>query len=77
MLGQLSWLPLRACVVDEDDDDGEGDALDDAAFATAAPPPTRTPATVRTAKAFRSRDMSDHLLRSCRAPVKSGDLKVP
>jgi hypothetical protein len=76
MLGQFM------CVVDEfdedDEDDEEGEGLDDAAFAMAAPPPTRTPVMVRAARAFRSRDfMFVHLLsKSCRAPVKTGHLRV-
>jgi hypothetical protein len=60
MWGQFAEL----CVLDEDDeDDGVDEELLVAAFAIAAPPPTRTPVRVRAASALLSRGLiSVHLL---------------
>ena len=75
MLGQFREL----CVVDEEEDDELGEGLLVAAWAMAAPPPTRTPVRVRAARALRSRDrMFDHLLSGeTSPPVKRAGLRGP
>ncbi len=75
MLGQFREL----CVVEEEDDEDDdelGEGLLVAAWAMAAPPPTRTPVTVRAAKALRIRDFTfGHLLsRETSTQVKSPSL---